>query len=199
MRIAAGFSVGTGLRREGRGAMYRLPPAASAPEFRDLLDYWVSKWPPGAEAGWLPGRQHIDPAEIPARQLSQVLLFDVVPGEPRRFRFRVAGTAFTALAGRDVTGLHYDEIAPPDRIATVTAGLNMVVDRGAPVFLEGRLTLASQEYFWVRRIGLPLAQDGRNVDMVLGLWLADRRSFTDLSRGPLQELEGPGPQVLERI
>jgi hypothetical protein len=184
--------------------MYRLPSSASAPEFHELLGYWLSKRPPGVGADWLPGRQHIDPAEIPARQLSQVLLFDVVPGEPRRFRFRVAGTAFAALAGRDVTGLHYDEIAPPDRIAMVTAGLNLAVDRAAPVFLEGRLTLPSQEYFWVRRIGLPLAQDGRHVDMVLGLWLAERRSFTDLSRadlscGRLEELEGPGPQVLERI
>ncbi len=179
--------------------MYRLPPAASAPEFRGLLDYWLSKRPAAAAADWLPGRQHIDPAEMPPRQLSQLLLFDVVPGNPRRFRFRVAGTGFAALAGRDVTGLHYDEIAAPERIAAVTAGLNLVVDRAAPVFLEGRLTLPSEDYFWVRRIGLPLAQDGKTVDMVLGLWLADRRSFTDLSRGTLEEMDGPGPQLLERI
>ena len=115
--------------------MYRLPPAASAPEFRGLLDYWLSKFPaklpandPGAlDAAWLgewlPGRQHIDPAEIPARQLAQVLLFDVVPGPGgRRFRFRVAGTAFATLAGRDVTGKFYDELGAPERVAAVSAG-----------------------------------------------------------------------------
>jgi len=181
--------------------MYRLPPAAMASEFRGLLDYWQSRHPAGAGGSCLPGRQHVDPADLPARQLSQLLLFDVVPGAAagRRFRFRVAGTAFAALAGRDVTGLHYDEIGSPDRVAPVVAALNLIVDRAAPVFLEGRLTLPSEDYFWVRRLGLPLAQDGRHVDMVLALWLAERRSLADLARDGLAEPDGAGPQLLERL
>src|SRR5262249_16923216 len=91
--------------------MYQLPPAASGPEFRALLDYWIAKFPEEDSAGSrLPGRQHIDPADLPARYLAQLLLLDVVPATPRRFRFRVAGTAFSSIAGRDVTGLHYDEL-----------------------------------------------------------------------------------------
>lgn len=192
--------------------MYRLPPAASAPEFRGLLDYWLSKFPakrpandPGAlgvgwPGDWLPGRKHIDPAEFPARQLAQMLLFDVVPGPGgRRFRFRVAGTAFATLAGRDVTGRFYDELGAPERVAAVSAAMNLIVERRAPVFIEGRLTLPSEEYFWVKRLGLPLAQNGSDVDMVLGIWLAERRAASDFTQAVLAEPDGDGPQLLERI
>ena len=181
--------------------MYRLPPAASGPGFRALLDYWIARFPTDdTAAGRLPGRQHIDPAEVPPRYLAQLLLLQVVPGSPRRFRFRVAGTAFSSIAGRDVTGLHYDEIGTAEQVGPVIAAFDLVVDRATPVFLEGGLSFPADDHFWVKRLGLPLAQDGRNVDMVLALWVAQRQSRTDLAKaitaaGP----EGSRPQLLERI
>ena len=91
------------------GIWARLPPAASGPEFRALLDYWIARFPKDDVAGdRLPGRQHIDPADLPPRYLAQLLLLEVVPASPRRFRLRVAGTASSTIGGRDVTGLHYD-------------------------------------------------------------------------------------------
>lgn len=186
--------------------MYRLPPAASGPEFRTLLDYWIARFPEEDSADGrlpgnrLPGRQHIDPAELPARYLAQLLLLDVVPATPRRFRFRVAGTAFSVIAGRDVTGLHYDELGgTPHRMAPVTQALDLIVEQGRPVFVEGALTLPSEDFFWVKRLGLPLARDGRNVDMVLCLWLAQRKSRTDLAKEAAAHPDGPGPQMLERV
>ncbi len=179
--------------------MYRLPPAASGPEFCALLDYWIARFPEESP-GQLPGRQHIDPADLPARYLAQLLLLDVVPASPRRFRFRVAGTAFAAIIGRDVTGLHYDELGgAPDRAAPVAKALDLIVEQGRPVFVEGALTLPSDDFFWVKRLGLPLARDGRNVDMVLGLWVAQRKSRTDLSKDAAAHPDGPGPQLLERV
>jgi hypothetical protein len=176
--------------------MYRLPPAANEPEFRALLEYWLGAFPrDAAAAGRLPGRQHIDPAELPARHLAQLLLLDVVPASPRRFRFRVAGTAFVTIAGREVTGLHYDEIATPERTGPILEALNLVVDRARPVFLEGPLSLPSDDFFWVKRLGLPLAQDGQAVDMILTLWLAERQSRADFARRS-QAGAGNVPQVL---
>lgn len=188
--------------------MYRLPPAANGPEFRALLDYWIARFPKADSIGEksadglvrLPGRQHIDPADLPARYLAQLLLLEVVPGNPRRFRFRVAGTALAGIVGRDVTGLHYDELGgTPDRMAPVARALDLVADHGRPVFVEGPLTLPSDDFFWVRRLGLPLARDGRNVDMVLGLWMAQRKSRTDLAKEAAAHPDGPGPQLLELI
>ena len=176
--------------------MYVLPSEASEAEFRELLLYWQSKLEPGR----LPGRRHIDPTELQPRHLSQLLLLDVVETDPpkrRRYRFRVAGTGFAAIAGRDVTGLHYDEIGAPERAMPVIRALDLVVERKAPVFLSGRLSVPSQDYIWVKRLGLPLAQDGDKVDMILAIWLAERRSISDLARGDLAREAGT-PQVLER-
>jgi hypothetical protein len=166
--------------------MYTLPPEASEAEFRDLLAYWQSKLVPGV----LPGRQHVDPTELPARHLSQLVLLDVVQDAarrpPRRFRFRLAGTALSAITGRDMTGLYYDQVGATERLAPVLKALNMIVDHKVPVFLAGRLGIPVQDFVSVKRLGLPLAQDGHNVDMILVVWLAQRRSAAGLT---LQELE----------
>jgi hypothetical protein len=177
--------------------MYVLPSEASEAEFRELLAYWQSKLVPGR----LPGRQHIDPTELQPRHLSQLLLLEVVTSATarhrRRYRFRVAGTGFSAIAGRDVTGLHYDEVGAPERAMPVIRALDLVVERKAPVFLSGRLSIPSQDYIWVKRLGLPLAHDGDNVDMVLAIWLAERRPVADLARGEPGREAGM-PIVLER-
>jgi len=177
--------------------MYVLPSEASEAEFRELLSYWQSKLAPGR----LPGRQHIDPTELQPRHLSQLLLLDVVEAAPpklrRRYRFRVAGTGFSAIAGRDVTGHYYDEIGAPERTLPVIRALDLVVERKAPVYLSGRLSIPAQDYIWVKRLGLPLAQDGDKVDMIHAVWIAERRKISDLARGDLAREAGT-PQVLER-
>lgn len=177
--------------------MHVLPPEASEAEFRELLAYWQSKLVPGR----LPGRQHIDPTELQPRHLSQLLLLEVVeeagPRPRRRYRFRVAGTGFAAIAGRDVTGLHYDELGAPERSTQVLKALDLVVEHRAPVFLCGRLGIPGQDYVWVKRLAPPLAQDGHTVDMILAIWLAERRPTFDAARGDLEAASGT-PKVLEQ-
>lgn len=147
--------------------MYRLPADAFEPEFAELLRYWESK----RQGGQLPARRDIDPLDL-GRLLPHLLLFDVVrAGGGVRFKFRVAGTAFSTMIGRDVTGLYLDELGPPDRVATVISGLTAMVRTGRPCFLAGRPTLHSNQVVMVKRLGVPLASDGRAVDMILAVWL----------------------------
>lgn len=152
--------------------MASLPPTLREPEFVELLDYWRRKSPPGR----LPGRGDVDPMELSPRLLPHVLLLDVVPGESGpRFKFRLVGTGFVQLVGREVTGLFYDEIMSPKRGKPVLEGLRRLVETGEPVYLEGALTVPSREFIWVKRLGLPLAGDGKNVDMILGAVLSAPR------------------------
>ena len=65
------------------------------------------------------------------------------------------------------------------------------------MFLCGRLSGLGQDYVLVKRLGLPLAQDGSNVDMILAIWRAERRSIADLARGELDREAGM-PRVLEQ-
>ncbi|MGB8273957.1 MAG: PAS domain-containing protein [Alphaproteobacteria bacterium] len=149
--------------------MFVLPPEAFEPELIELYEYWLRKAPPGR----LPGRQHIDPIDLSARLLPHVLLLDVVRGpEGLRFRLRLAGTAVAQLIGREIAGLYFDEIAPPERTAPVIAGLCAIVESRKPVFLESPLTVPSRDYIWVKRLGLPLARDGETIDMVLAAFHA---------------------------
>src|SRR4051812_22620200 len=82
------------------------PAQAKDPRFREFFDYWRSKAPPGR----LPGRQHIDPLDIP-HLLPGVALFDVLRnGTGLRFRWRLIGTALVDAIGDDYTGRFVDEV-----------------------------------------------------------------------------------------
>jgi len=166
--------------------LYRLPPGVHEPEFAALLRYWESK----RRDGRLPSRADIDPIEIRGL-LPHLLLFELVRAEAAlRFRFRLAGTAFTHLVGRDVTGLCLDELGPPERVAPVHNALAAAANSGRPAYLAGRLTLRSQQYMMAKRLGVPLAADGRTVDMILGVWLAQQRPRSDLAAGRMPEDDG---------
>src|SRR5258708_28088876 len=94
------------------------PPAATDPRLRAFFAYWRSKAPPDR----LPGRQHIDPLDIP-RLLQHIAMFDVVrdggvrDGGVRagavRFRFLLIGHAVVQLMGAGYTGLSGDQPLRP--------------------------------------------------------------------------------------
>ncbi|HLI11868.1 MAG TPA: PAS domain-containing protein [Alphaproteobacteria bacterium] len=153
--------------------MFELPTEASEPEFVDLYGYWRRIAP----SGRLPGRQHVDPAELPPRILSHLLLLDVVRGpDDLAFRFRLAGTAFAELVGREVTGLCYHEIAAPEQTAAFLTALRRIATMREPAYLVEPLSVPSRDYVKIKRLGLPLARDGEMVDMIIGSFLPIRAS-----------------------
>jgi hypothetical protein len=148
------------------------PPADCRPQIAAIFDHWQQMSPRGA----LPGRQHLDPANIVAL-LPNVWLLDVLqaPTSPLRwhFRYRLIGTEMVAVFGRDPTGLLLHEAWP--RMAQpggVYAHHVAVVEARRPSFRRGpTLYDGTRDHKWVERILLPLARDGEHVDMVLGLTL----------------------------
>ncbi len=60
----------------------------------------------------LPPRGALDPADIKPL-LPRVMLVDVLPGEPPRFRYRLSGTAVCNAHGRDLKDLYPEDMQPP--------------------------------------------------------------------------------------
>lgn len=130
------------------------------PKIRTLFNYWRSVHP---EDG-LPGRQHIDPVDIPGL-LPNLWLIDVVHN-PLRFRMRLVGTRVVAYAGEDNTGRWIDERWPDYNDAPI----RQVVELRKPSWWRGPSQLRPEKtYFELERVRLPLARDGETVDMILTL------------------------------
>jgi hypothetical protein len=130
--------------------------------FLEFYEYWLGK---GAAKG-VPARADIDPVDIP-RLLANVFLIDVVPGNPRRFRFRLVGTRIAELEG-EMTNRFLDEFVPG------AAGTTMA--RHYEDSVQGRIYVRHETLHWRKRehvtydvLLLPLSSDGQTVDMLLGL------------------------------
>ncbi len=140
-----------------------LPPDAVHPDFRRFYDYWRAAAPPGA----LPGRQHIDPLVDLPKLIPNVVLYDVVhEGGALRFRIRVAGEMLVEIMGSAPAGRYLDEFVVPARRAQLNAAFSQVANERIAHYWENQMWTAGRQYIRMQRLALPLARDGRNVDMV---------------------------------
>jgi hypothetical protein len=147
-----------------------LPLSAEPPACDDrtaeLYRYWRDIWP---AADRLPGRQHLDPLAIP-RLLPWLRLYDV-QRDPLRFKYRLVGTEAVRMLGRDPTGHWIDETFPNVLVSKTYEGLVGVANGGfigyrcgaPPTILVGHDNSDSEF------ILLPLARDGRAIDMMVAL------------------------------
>lgn len=144
-----------------------LPAGASHPRFSDIFDYWRRKAP----SEGLPGRQHIDPVDIP-QLLRHVALYDVVRAEGRlRFRARLVGTGAAEALGADNTGRFVDDVMPAHAYPDFHAAYSDVVENRRPHFWERPLPYANRDFLAIQRLALPLAADGVTVDVVLACYV----------------------------
>jgi hypothetical protein len=135
------------------------------PRFQRLASYLASKVPPGR----LPGRQHIDPLEIPDL-LPYLMLIDVVPQHsgPARYRIRLAGTEVVAIQGSDGTGQYVEEVLTAEQgCAEIRRGYDEIVRSHRPEYRSGVVATPGREHIDYERIAFPLAADGEHVDMLI--------------------------------
>lgn len=138
------------------------------PQVRDLLVHWLQLC---SIDGHLPARSALD----------RTLLGDLLPYSwmldvqraPWRFRYRMAGTAFTDMIGIDATNQWYDESRP---IAWTVNRLRLIttVRDGVPTWRRGRVPVEDMAFEmggWaeIENLMLPLAFDGITTDTVLGI------------------------------
>ncbi len=142
----------------------RTPPPVHE-RFKEMIRYLESVAPEGR----LPGRQHIDPADL-LEVLSLINLMDVErEGETLRFRYRLVGGDQTQAAGRDITGLTVEEAVRPELVQRINANMNKVVATRCPVYDRFPMPHPNREFIDSQRMYYPLAADGETVSMLLVL------------------------------
>ncbi len=88
--------------------------------------------------------------------------------DPADYRLRLAGTGLYGVYGREITGLKLGDVYDPDSTVYWRAQLDKIVrDRKPGVGFHSMAWRGASHLslLWLR---LPLARDGRNVDMILG-------------------------------
>lgn len=138
---------------------------AAHPRFQHLNDYLVARAPEGS----LPGRQHVDPTEIP-HLLSVISFVDVerVRGNIQ-LRFRLVGTTCTEAMGRDITGEILDDGHVTQCGDAIATQMLEIIECRQPGFGDLSVSLAGREQMGYQRVYFPLARDGKTVDMLIGV------------------------------
>lgn len=101
------------------------------------------------------------------RVLPHVLLFDVA-GEPARYRIRVAGTWVVDFYGEEITGRAVDELRFGAEMPFILDKFHEARRAAEPTYAQHRFWLGRRRFLSYERLLLPLASDGRRVDMILG-------------------------------
>jgi len=87
----------------------------------------------------------------------------------------------TVTIGQELTGKYFDQLLPDFESTVTYRCLRKVVDSGIPNWRRGPPDLPHiDDYLEVERVMLPLASDGRLVDVILGLsviYRSDGREF----------------------
>jgi hypothetical protein len=134
------------------------PPEIRHAKLRDLWLYWAAKKGPG-----LPGRAAIQPEEM-RDFLGHLLLMDVVEGGAD-FRYRLHGTSLISLFGGDLTGQLVSSLVV-EGVTDLLDEARRVVSSRAHYYLE-ETVIAEKRHLRVSKLILPLAANGRDVDMLL--------------------------------
>jgi hypothetical protein len=156
-------------------------PADCDGNVKAAVDYWLSIRP---ESG-LPGRQHLDPLDIP-HLLPNVWLIDV-RRDPFRFVFRLVGTGVVEFFGSDPTGRALGDVFENFEQTIAYKDFCRVAEEGQPRWRRGTPVLFHlQQFTRIERVYLPLARNGSDVDMIFCLSIFGRGPVADdaLSFGP---------------
>ena len=133
------------------------------PTITALYQYWLGIHP----AAGLPGRQHVDPCAV-APLLPHVFMVDVAR-DPLRFKYRLIGTEYVRLIGKDVTGRYLDEVHPGFHGMVLRQYVD-AAELNRPAYRKGPVLYANPDrrYLGMERLLVPLARNGAEVDMLLG-------------------------------
>jgi len=137
-------------------------PATAVRAHEELFAYWASR----RQGGLLPARCNIHPSHF-KRHLPTISLIDVV-GAPRDYRLRLAGTGLYSVYGREITGHTLEEVYNTASAEYWRAELDKIVEQGRPGVGVHNFAWRGAGHMSILWLRLPLATNGKDVDMILG-------------------------------
>lgn len=142
----------------------------------------------------MPSRSDIDPVEIPDL-LPNIFLLDVV-GDAEDFVFRLAGSLVEDAFSMTLRGKSVADIQRRAGTLIPIAHHIEVARGGGPRYREGNMMVAGREHWKVQRLLLPLASDGRTIDMLMGgavFLLGGQENGRPTETWPVARQVGKGP------
>jgi hypothetical protein len=135
--------------------------ATAARAHEELFAYWASL----RRSGRLPGRADIRPEDL-KRLLPTVSLIDVLPDGD--YRLRLAGTGLYSVYGREITGRRLEDVYNSQAAEYWRKELDTVVREGRPGVGCHSMSWRGASHMSILWLRLPLASNGKDVDMILG-------------------------------
>ncbi|MCK5908527.1 MAG: PAS domain-containing protein [Caulobacter sp.] len=136
--------------------------ATAARAHQEMFAYWASL----RRGAGLPGRVDLHPSNM-KRLLPTVSLIDVMR-EPRDYRLRLAGTGLYGVYGREITGKSLTDVYNTAAAEYWRKELVKVVDERRPGVGVHSLAWRGAPHMSILWLRLPLASNGKDVDMILG-------------------------------
>lgn len=126
----------------------------------EIVRLWQGQCGPD---GTLPARTAFPPERLKP-WLGNIVLVEPLDGGAD-FVIRLYGTKVAAMFGSDMTGRRYSQFLPEHHNVLMTP-LRMAMQSRRAVFSRHRYALDTRSWQW-ERVAMPLAADGRTVDMLL--------------------------------
>ncbi len=137
-------------------------PATAMRAHEELFGYWSGL----RNRGRLPKRSDIDPEGF-KRLLPTVSLIDV-ERDPKDYRLRLAGTGLYGVYGGEITGKRLKDIYNSTSTEYWRTELDKIVDSARPGVGYHNFAWRGAAHMTILWLRLPLASNGRDVDMILG-------------------------------
>ena len=140
------------------------------PNLRRLYEYWVEK----RGERKMPARFDIDPLDI-LYIVGNVILVDVIDGDPLRFHIRLHGTNLVERVGYELTGKMLDELPVDDFRALAQQSFSWVTSKAQPLQSRRDRTIGGRSARYETVI-MPLSDDGERVNrLLIGLVYDDEK------------------------
>ncbi len=136
-------------------------PTTALRAHEELFSYWAGLRRPGR----LPGRADIDPAAF-KRLLPTVSLISV--GGQGDYRLRLAGTGLYGVYGGEITGRPLRDVYNSAASDYWRGELDRVVEERRPRAGQHNMGWRGAAHMTLLWLRLPLASNGRDVDLILG-------------------------------